>query len=374
MNLFSLLIPTWILSMLLVLFVPNGIASQIPKEPDKTIKIGLLIQDSKFTQARFGAEMAIRKANEKGGIKGRSFQLITRSMEGSWGTGSKEAVNLIFKEGVCAILGSHDGRNAHLVEQVAAKAQVVFVSAWASDPTLSQAFVPWFFNTVPNDLQQAEAIIDEIYTKRRITKIAAVSDNGYDSNLALKSFLKKMKIAGKADPYQFSYDNSINDFGTLINQISKADVKGIILFGKPEASVKLIQQLRQRNMNQQVFGSLSLLGEDEHSGENLKEFEDVVLVSAENNLKSDRLAFQKEFVKNYRQMPGATAAYAFDGMNLIIEAVQNSGIEREAVQKALSGIQHKGVTGSIQFDDRGNRMGSASLIEIKNGLPVALGK
>ena len=79
-------------------------------------------------------------------------------------------------------------------------------------------------------------------------------------------------------------------------------------------------------------------------------------------------------MKNYRQMPGATAAYAFDGMNLIIEAVQNSGIEREAVQKALSGIQHKGVTGSIQFDDRGNRMGSASLIEIKNGLPVALGK
>ena len=95
MNLISLFFPTWIVSALLALFVHNGIASQIPKETDKTIKIGLLIQDSKYTQARNGAEIAIRKANEKGGIKGRSFQLITRSMEGFWGTGSKEAVNLI---------------------------------------------------------------------------------------------------------------------------------------------------------------------------------------------------------------------------------------------------------------------------------------
>ena len=46
-------------------------------------------------------------------------------------------------------MGSHDGRNAHLVEQVATKSQVVFLSAWASDPTLSQAFVPWFFSCVP---------------------------------------------------------------------------------------------------------------------------------------------------------------------------------------------------------------------------------
>ncbi|MEI7525152.1 MAG: ABC transporter substrate-binding protein [Mariniphaga sp.] len=374
MNLIGLSFPTWIISALLALFVHNGIASQIPKETDKTIKIGLLIQDSKYTQARNGAEIAIRKANEKGGIKGRSFQLITRSMEGSWGTGSKEAVNLIFKEGVCAILGSHDGRNAHLVEQVTAKAQVVFVSAWASDPTLSQAFVPWFFNTVPNDLQQAEAIMNEIYTKRGISKIAAVSDDGYDSKLALKSFLKKVKSAGKTDPYQFSYDNSLTDFSALLNQISKADVNGIVLLGKPGASGKLIQQLRIRNMNQQVFGSLSLLGEDENSEEDLRKFEGVVLVSYANYLTSDRLAFQNEFLKNYHQMPGDAAAFAFDGMNLIIEALQKYGTDREAVQKALAGIHFKGVTGSIQFDDRGNRVGAASLIEIKNGLPIALGK
>jgi branched-chain amino acid transport system substrate-binding protein len=139
-------------------------------EPGKSVKIGLLIPDNNSVAARQGAELAVRKANEDGGFQGRPFELVVRSMEGPWGTGSKQAVSLIFEEKVWALMGSHDGRNAHLVEQAATKAIVPFVSAWAGDPTLSQAFVPWFFNCVPNDSQQAETLIDEIYTKRKYTR------------------------------------------------------------------------------------------------------------------------------------------------------------------------------------------------------------
>ena len=136
----------------------------------QTIKIGLLIQDSSYTSALNGAELAVRIANSKGGMNGRNFQLVTRSMEGPWGNGSKQAVNLIFEEKVWALMGSHDGRNAHLVEQAATKSTVVFVSAWSGDPTLSQAFVPWFFNCVPNDNQQAASLLNEIYEIRKLQK------------------------------------------------------------------------------------------------------------------------------------------------------------------------------------------------------------
>ena len=95
-------------------------------------------------------------------------------MEGPWGTGSKEAVSLIFDDEVTAIMGSHDGRNAHLVEQVTTKTRIVFLSAWASDPTLSQAFVPWYFSCVPNDMQQADVLIKTIYKKSN-TKLAVIS-------------------------------------------------------------------------------------------------------------------------------------------------------------------------------------------------------
>jgi len=77
--------------------------------------------------------MAIRKANEQGGYRNKPFQLVVRSMEGPWGTGSNQAVSLIFEDNVCALMSSGDGRNGHLIEQVAAKTRIVYLSSWASD-------------------------------------------------------------------------------------------------------------------------------------------------------------------------------------------------------------------------------------------------
>jgi branched-chain amino acid transport system substrate-binding protein len=372
MKLLKLLLPACLISALPGFIVPEMQSIQKPDGSDKTVKIGLLISDNNSLAAKYGAELAIRKANENGGYNGKSFQLVVRSMEGPWGTGSKEAVNLIFEENVCALMGSCDGRNAHLVEQVTTKARIVFLSALAGDPTLAQAFVPWYFSCVPNDLQQADALIEEIYNKRRITITVAISSDDYDSKLALESFMKRIKPSGNEDPVQILYDNSSQDFSGLIDQISKADVRGIILFGKPSASMKIIQQLHQRKINQPVFGTLSLLNEDESSDQFMKYYEDAVFVASINLSGSKGLSFREEFQKIYGKLPGAVAAYSFDGMSLLIEAIKSAGTDREKIQKALAKIQFEGVTGLIKFDDKGKRIGTPLLMEIKNGLPVAV--
>ncbi len=354
------------------LFVRDMKALQNTKEPD-SVKIGLLIQDNRSLAARHGAEMAILKANEGGGFNNRPFKLIVRSMEGPWGTGSKEAVNLIFAEDVRVIVGSHDGRNAHIVEQVATKARIVFLSAWASDPTLSQAFVPWYFSCVPNDLQQADALIDEIYNKRKYKKVVTVSDSSYDSKLAVKSFIKKTKAAGKSDPSQFFYDNTSQDFTDLLNEISKPETSCIILFGQPSSSVRLIHQIRAKKMKQPVFGSLALQDENQLSESEFINYESVVLVSSGHWSGSKSSDFRMEYQIKYGNIPGPVAAYAYDGMSLVIEAIRIAGLDREKIQKSLKEIKFEGVTGPIQFDDKGNRLGAAGLMEIKNGIPVDTG-
>jgi branched-chain amino acid transport system substrate-binding protein len=347
-----------------ILFVPCIQARQINEDPD-TIKIGLLIPSNKSLAARQGAEMAIRKANEAGGFKGHPFQLVIRSMEGPWGTGSKKAVDLIFKDHVWAIMGSHDGRNAHLVEQVTTKTNIIFLSSWASDPTLSKAFVPWYFSCVPNDLQQAKALIEDIYIKRKISKVGTVSDNGYDSKLALKSFIKETKKAGNADPVQYVYEDSARNFHDLSDQIHKADVSCIILFGQPAASMKIIDELRRRKMNLIVFAALSVLGEGLVPAKEMKIYDSIVLVSSGYWLRVQGIAFSDEFYKKYGNIPGEVAAYAYDGMNVIIKAVRNSGLDRDKVQKSMAKVHYEGVTGLILFDDKGNRLGAPTLIEIK---------
>ena len=173
-------------------------------------------------------------------------------MEGPWGTGSKETVSLIFEKEVWAIMGSHDGRNAHLAEQVTAKARVVFLSSWAADPTLSQAFVPWYFSCLPNNNQQADVLIEEIYNKQKFNKIALISENSYDADLALKSFVNKITIKGKSDLITLRY-NVDDDFAVLADKISSSNTSCIVLFSTPKVSNQLILSLRKKGINLACF-------------------------------------------------------------------------------------------------------------------------
>jgi len=150
------------------------------------IKIGLLLpvppdNDLISRSAQLGAELAIEQANDKGGYNGQTFKLIIRTADGLWGAGSKESVRMVHEDEVVAIVTAVDGRNAHLAEQVAAKSHVVQVATRATEETLSQAYVPWFFRIVPNDKQQGLALIEEVFENRGLTNIHLMIEDNRNS-------------------------------------------------------------------------------------------------------------------------------------------------------------------------------------------------
>ena len=346
------------------------IAFPLQDGKDKSVKIGLLVSTDKSVSARQGAEMAILKANKKKGQNGLSFKLVVKSMEGPWGTGSKQAIDLMFEDEVVALIGSHDGRNAHLVEQAATKGQIVNISAWASDPTLSQAFVPWFFCVVPNDIQQASALIDEIYTKRKFNKIAILSDNSYDAKQASTFFIRTAKGTGKNEPELFTFDNSATDFKDLLNLSGKSEPEAFLLFGEPSSLALMISQIKGEKMNQPLFASINILGERSSSHTNYTDFEGVTLPACGLWLNPEGLTFQQEYKKKYGSEPDPAAAYAFDAVTIITEAVKNGKTEYTQIQDWLRKIKYEGATGSIQFDEKGNRIINNDMIIIKKGYPV----
>ena len=344
-------------------------------DPGGKINIGILVQDSGTNSAIRGAELAVNKANEKGGMNGRPFQLKIRTMEGPWGTGSKQAVSLVFDEKVWALIGSHDGRNAHLVEQAATKSTVVFLSAWAGDPTLSQAFVPWFFNCVPNDLQQAGALVDEIYLKRKIRLAAVVYDNDYDSKQSMGNFLKKATIDNLPAPILFSFENFSSDVNILSNKINESGAECIILFCNPLVSRNIFLTMRKNKHRIPVFGPLFLLNEDLLSENDLTNYNGELMIPSEDWSESIAMPFRKEFIDKYGIAPGVVAAYAYDGTTALIDAIMKAGVnDREKIQEALSEIEFEGVTGEVQFDKKGNRAGVIRILNVNNGFPVASGK
>lgn len=337
-----------------------------------TIKIGLLISDNRSTAALHGAEMAIIETNRSGGIKGQPLLLKVRSMEGPWGTGSKQAVDLIFNEEVWAILGSHDGRNAHLAEQATAKTRIVLMSAWTGDPTLSQAFVPWYFSCVPNSNQQAEVLMHEVYEKRKYKNLILVSDSSYDSETGMKSFVNIITAEKKTIPEQHRYNNSDNFTSKLTGKLKMSDIDGIVIFGNSSSTIKIINELKKVTLTTPIFCSLSSIDEKELTQIDLKTTEGVFFVSSGYWFTSEGLKFRNEFLKSYGYLPGPAAAYSYDGMNILIEAIRKAAPDREKIQKQVMSVQHNGVTGTITFDERGNRKGPFHLMEIKKGVPVEI--
>ena len=362
---------------LLLMFVcgTNIILAQTFNKSDQpnSIKIGLLIPSPQSLSAKHGAELAIQKANENGGYSGNPFQLVVRSTEGPWGAGSKESVNLVFEDEVLAIIGSLDGRNAHLAEQVAAKTKIAFLSTRATDMTLSQAFVPWFFRCVPNDKQQAVSLIQGIIQNNKTGNIATISTDDYDSKHAVNTFLKVADSMNIASPKQFLAESSGNNIHEIIDEIENSDVANIVLFGDYSFASKIVSVKKQRNMLQTIFGSLSVLYNQKVSDINQSIFDDVILISSNYWFTDEGVAFQKEFEKNFGYKPGVAAAFAYDGVNIIIEAIKNAGTDRDEIIGELAKIKYiNGVTGNIQFDINGNRVGNPKLLIIKNGNLVEL--
>jgi ABC-type branched-subunit amino acid transport system substrate-binding protein len=69
--------------------------------------------------------------------------------------------------------------------------------------------------------------------------------------------------------------------------------------------------------------------------------------------------------------PDAFAAHAYDGMNLIIEAINRVGLNRVRIRDILTDLEtfqgYQGVTGTLILDATWNDIGDIWMAEIKNG-------
>ncbi|MFC1747087.1 ABC transporter substrate-binding protein [Candidatus Neomarinimicrobiota bacterium] len=324
------------------------------------VKIGLLIpmQGDRVDEGRAtqqGAELAVSEANAQGGYQGRPFELIIRSDEGLWGSGSKKIADLVFEEGIWALISGLDGRGTHLAEQIITKRQVPMVTPWATDPSLALINIPWFFRTIPDDRQQAEALTREIFQFRRLQQVAVITTGRYDDQVAANAFSLQADKEGYEQTQVLTIDlerEAIADITILLQEYSP---DGLVLFTPPEMAENLIHDLRRKGLSLAIFGPMSIA--DGVSGTPRLTVEGTVSVVAPGYWETDQGEhFRREFEGNYGRRPPVIAAYAYDSMKIVLEAIQQAGLNRDKIRDALEGMDYpQGVTGPIRFQSNGNR-------------------
>ena len=122
-----------------------------------------------------------------------------------------------------------------------------------------------------------------------------------------------------------------------------------------------------------IFGTLAVTDGQKTINPDWSNLEGSILVSSGHWFTEEGLAFQEEFQETFGYQPGAAAAYAYDGINVIIGVIKRAGVDRDRIIEAFAEANHKsGITGDIQFDVNGNRSGCSSLMTIRKGNPYIL--
>ena len=84
-------------------------------------------------------------------------------------------------------------------------------------------------------------------------------------------------------------------------------------------------------------------------------------------------SFRLRFSERYGESPDIIAAYTYDGMNLLIRAIQTGGLNRARIRDALAEIEvFHGVTGEIRFDGSGSNVSPPVLVMVRDGRFVPL--
>lgn len=310
------------------------------------IRIGLLIPQRgsrkvEGEEVRRGAEMAISEANAV--ARGQRCELVVRSDDGLWGAGSREVVQLVSDKQVRALLGGVSSESAHLIEQIAMKARIVYVTPWASDPTLTQIGIPWMFRCIPDDDQQAKALIQEIFAKKRLQRIGVLIANDRSARLAAAAFLRAAEKSGHPIPQNLRWQATEERSADILSADGRNgfdQLQGVVLFAPASLEANITRAIQQQHKSVAVFSPFSTPYAIRHTQANV---------------------FRRKFRARYGTPPTPAAAYAYDATRLLIHVVRAvSSVERPpdraAIRDALLRAKFEGVTGTIRFDRKGNRI------------------
>jgi len=310
-----------------------------------SIKIGFLIRDKNDIAIRQAAQLAIQHANEQGGYKGQKFELVIRSCDGPWGMTSKQTVALIYEDQVPIVVTALDGRNAHLAEQVTAKSHVVMLSTLSSDPTLSRAYVPWYFRMVPDDRQQAQALVEQIYEKDAAKKVAVFTLDEYDGKMSAEEFVKLIDENGIIKPMVF---NNLTE-EEMLNRIDDAHWDAVVFAGGSSQFAVIIQEVK----NQNIYSFLNVFNFQNDYQSWM--FTKIKYLNSEFIEQVEWEKFSKTHEAKYNSNPSPSLAFVYDGILLAAEAIKKHGPDPEAIRAGFMDLSSQGITGQIKFGSLGNR-------------------
>jgi ABC-type branched-subunit amino acid transport system substrate-binding protein len=302
-----------------------------------------------------GSQLAIEEANAGGGYLPRKipFELVVHNDNGLWGASGNEIIDMAYNKKVWAILGTIDGANSHIAIRVALKAEIPMINTGDTDPTFVETNIPWVARTIGDDRQQNYLLLDYLYRKLGLERVAIIRASNRYGRFGVREIKDGSRRLGHPVVMEMAYSVGAEDFSLQIERLAAAKPQAIVHWGDAVDGARILNQIRQLGLDQPFFCSDRCVSDEfvtlagEYAGEVFSTFP---WNPDREDPKLD--AFRKRFLERFEVEPHTYAAHAYDGMNLLLWAIQNAGLNRAKIRDLLAYRSEPwpGVTGDIPFN------------------------
>lgn len=318
-----------------------------------------------------GATLAMEEANAKGGYRGLPFVMMKHNDVGLWGAAANEIVKMD-DEGVWAVLGSIDDINTHVALRVALKLELPMVNTGDPDPTLTETRIPWIIRVMADDRQLSYALAWHMHKEKGIKRVVVMRQANRYGRVGTMEYKDAATRVGCPPLFELQFAIGDTDFTPQLERMKRANPEAILIWGNPKESALVVKQIRAMGMKQPIYGGSRMVLPEfvEIAG---KDADGIVIATPENPTLNDPLylGFRKKYVQRFGAEPDFHASHAYDGMKILIQAIQIAGLNRAKIRDVLCDLKtfqfYKGVTGEIILDASWTDIGPVWLAQMRQG-------
>jgi branched-chain amino acid transport system substrate-binding protein len=378
-------------SIVSVLLVTAFFASACAAGGGDTIKIGI---NAEITgdkpkvgeQSKFAAEMYVKEINDAGGIDvgGKSYKLElviednNATAEGAAGAANK----LISQNNILAMVGPNPSNAAVPAGEVANNLETPMISPWSTNPntTLNR---PWVFRAPFLDPFQGPVVANFATKQFNVTSACVLFDiaSDYPKGLAdnFKTAWEKLHGAGSVLKFE-SFTTGDKDFSAQLTSIKSSGCEVLFTPQYYQEVPLIVSQAKDLGMDIPIMGSdswgdpqlLALCGNDCEGA-----------FFSTHYVANGATGATKDFIDKYNAahgyIPGDVAALTWDSMMIVTQAIKNCGTitgnlteDRTCIRDGMASIEDfDGITGNMTFDEQGDPIKCAVIVQIQNGEFIA---
>ena len=353
------------------------IVSLLIFKPKQKILIGFVADFSAKSsdlgmQSRNGAQMAVDKINEKGGLWGHELELIVKDNKNDRDQTRAVVQELILNE-VPVIIGPHLSRLADIFIDESSGEDVIVISPVVSTDQVI-GFDDNFLRINTSASIDGRTLATAIIARgdRSIALLWSELNNEYTESVinGVRSELIKHDI-------DIVYENSItgkDSYSEIVQDLVEIKTDAVV-FSAISMDTSAITQLYAKEAptpnlySCQWSKATSIIS---HGG---KTVEGMILIGEYVNVPPDvkSLEFEEEYIGKFSIFPNFASIYAYESVQLFAEGVNQAGRnwDVESVKNSILNLKaFNGVAGTFELDNNGDAVREKSLFIIKNNTYV----